>query len=76
MSPHDHRGSRTWVRVAYCLAVVLAAVFLVISIISWNVPLALCSLVLSLILTRNADLIGTRQPPAPVTHTPPPPSSH
>ena len=46
------------VRLAYYAGVILAAVFLVVSMLSWSLPLAGCSLVLAIVLFRNIDLVG------------------
>jgi hypothetical protein len=45
-------------RLAFYAGVVLAVVFLVVSILSWSLPLAACSLVLAVVLFKNLDLVG------------------
>jgi hypothetical protein len=45
-------------RLAYFGGVVLAAVFLVMSIVSWNPVLGALSLALALLLYKNIDLVG------------------
>lgn len=45
-------------KVLFLLGVALSAVFLVISIVSWNLALGLCALVLAMLLTRRLDLVG------------------
>ncbi|MFD1860326.1 hypothetical protein [Aeromicrobium camelliae] len=45
-------------KVLFLAGVALSAVFLVISIVSWNLALGLCALVLAMLLTRRLDLVG------------------
>lgn len=45
-------------RIGYYLGVLLAALFLIVSIISWSLLLGLCSLVLAVVLFRNIDVVG------------------
>lgn len=45
-------------RLAYYTGVILAVVFLVVSMLSWSLPLAACSLVLAVLLFRNLDIVG------------------
>jgi hypothetical protein len=45
-------------RLAYYAGVVLAVVFLVVSILSWSMPLGACALVLAVVLFKNLDLVG------------------
>jgi hypothetical protein len=52
--------------------VLLAAVFLVISMLSWSLPLAACSLVMALVLFRNFDLVGGLPESRHEATTPPP----
>ncbi len=45
-------------RVAFGLGVLLSVVFLVVSVITWSLPLGACALVLAILLTKNLDVIG------------------
>lgn len=58
-------------RLAYYAGVVLAAVFLVVSILSWSMPLAACSLVLAVVLFKNLDIVGGLPESRHETATPP-----
>ncbi|UED86725.1 hypothetical protein [Streptomyces profundus] len=67
LPPDQTGGPGRWTRAAFYAGVVLSAVLLVLSILTWNVLLGLGSLVLALPLYRRLDIVGVTPEPRRVT---------
>lgn len=57
MSPRNQSKGGIALRAGYYTAVVVAAVCLVVSMLSWSLPLAAISLALAVLLFRNLDVV-------------------
>lgn len=57
MSPRNHPKVGLALRAGYGAAVVVAAVCLVVSMLTWSLPLAGISLLLAILLFRNLDAV-------------------
>lgn len=57
MLVHEKNKNQLWKKAAFYTGVLLSCVFLVVSIISWDMLLGACALAMAVLLFRNVDII-------------------